>query len=154
MEVAKAKARKQAEREEAHCVNAQCVAKQAAAKAAKAMEKVGCATEQKKNQHEQALRAIKRVERRQTSISVVEVKMEQSRMVLVDVPQVCHSSFPSMRVPVDMHGRFLFSLQPPFLANHLSHSQLGTPLLSTLHSIPSDGLPLFSGPFAFPYYVS
>ena len=78
----------------------------------------------------------------------------QSRVVLVNVPQVCHTTFHSMPVSADIHGRFLFSPQPPFPVNHLPHSQLGTPLLSTLHSTPSDGLPPSSGAFTFPYYVS
>ena len=113
------KARKLAEREEAQHQKAARLAKQAAVRAAKAVEKARRATEREQNQHQQALQIMERAEGRQTSVSrevgigvVYNGGFEnpyvsshsQSKVAPVDVPQVCHSTFHSMPVPVDMHG--------------------------------------------------
>ena len=140
-----------------------CLAEQVVARAAKAMEKAKHVIEREQNQRQRALRAKERAEGQQTLVSRGEVEIgvaynggfknpsisshEKSRVAPVDVLQVCHSTIPSMPIPIDMHN--LLSL-----SNHLPHSQLGTPLLSTLHSTSLDDLPPSSRPFSFPYYVS
>ena len=167
--MSEAKAKKLAEREEAQHMKVQQLMEQAVAKAAKATEKAMHAIEREENQCQRALRTMERAEGRQIVALGGEVRkedaydghcknpsiplQEQPRMLPLNVPQVRHNTFPSVLIPIDMHGRFVFSVESHFLLIHLPHSQLDNPLLSTLHSTPSNDLPPSSGAFIFPYYV-